>query len=172
MACLVKLLTDEDIKKMKEKKLTARILKAEDYLYKGESLNIGIPFSLENIVEGHFFEIDDKPIIELDRIRRCFNMYICGIDPRCEYYAENDELREKLATLTNNFKGILHNRIVDNLYMTSIKYCRFWTKFLNNLTMLLIINDGMYPAKEVMLHMSQVYDNYAHYLIHINLDDV
>ena len=168
---IAKIATDEDIKKITEKNQIVHIIKSEDYLYKGEPLNIGIPFSLENIKEGHFFEIDDKPIIELDRIRRCFNMYIRGIDPRCEYYSENDELKEKLASLSDNFKGTLHNRLVNNLYITSIKYCRFWSKFLDNLTMLLMVNDSMYSVPEVMLHMCHIYDKYAYHLIDIHLDD-
>jgi hypothetical protein len=168
---IAKIATDEDIKKIKESKVSVYVLKAEDYLYKGEPLNIKIKVSLENIEEGHFFDIDDTGIIELDRISRCFNTYIRGIDPRCEYYSDNDELKEKLKTLTNNFKGTLHNQLVQNLYIITIKYCRFWTRFMGNLSTLLMINDGLYPVQKVMIDVNDTYYKYARYLVHFKLDE-
>jgi len=149
--------------------------KQENYLYKNnnkdedENKDLYIPLELDNIKEGKFFNIDNEPIIFLDRIRRCFNIYIKKENPINEYFSENKVLLDKLDNLSDNFKGTLHNNLVHEFNYIYNYNCSLFTTFLDNLVKLVSIRNN---EKEVYIYINikkQFYKNNT-FLIHIDLD--
>lgn len=128
-----------------------------------------ITLDLTNIEEGQFFKVENEPIIFLDKLRRCYNVYINKKNPTEEYFKDNQELLDKLEILTDNYKGVIHNNLVNNFYKLQNIDCIRFSAFLCELTKYINNKD---KKEEIYVYINIIQQFYRHnkLLVHIDLD--